>query len=71
MWDGRTNRCTEDELREWLTSWTKRAGAYRSRPGMTIKSVAEALGSSMETLCNQIGADGQRPAVHPLSVSLG
>lgn len=38
---------------------------YRSRPGATIKSVAEDLGVNTETLRNWIRtADGRRPASH-------
>ncbi|MFC9219924.1 transposase [Streptomyces hygroscopicus] len=38
---------------------------YRSRPGLTIKSVAEDLGVNTETLRNWIrAADGRRPGAH-------
>jgi transposase len=38
---------------------------YRSRPGATIKSVAEDLGVNTETLRNWIrAADGRRPGSH-------
>lgn len=38
---------------------------YRSRPGATIKSVAEDLGVNTETLRNWIrAADGRRPGAH-------
>jgi transposase len=38
---------------------------YRSRPGATIKSVAEDLGGNTETLRNWIrAADGRRPGSH-------
>jgi transposase len=38
---------------------------YRSRPGATIKSVAEDLGVNTETLRNWIRADdGRRPGSH-------
>ncbi len=41
---------------------------YRSRPGATIKSVAEDLGVNTETLRNWIrAADGRRPGSHAVS----
>jgi transposase len=44
---------------------------YRSRPGATIKSVAEDLGVNTETLRNWIRtADGRRPASHSAAGSL-
>ena len=44
---------------------------YRSRPGATIKSVAEDPGVDTETLRNWIrAADGRRPASHSAAGSL-
>ncbi|MGW0886369.1 transposase [Streptomyces sp. NPDC002671] len=41
---------------------------YRSRPGATIKSVAEDLGVNTETLRNGVrAADGRRPGSHSAS----
>jgi transposase len=45
---------------------------YRSRPGATIKSVAEDLGVNTETLRNWIrAADGRRPGSHSVSGTAG